>query len=135
MKPETTGLSLRVLLMMRLETTQASRETMQQALLRQDYRQYKRFSKRMEAVWGFILELYPLIPPILLLYFKGPKWSCRCKWPCTGWARKSGSVIRGPATAGTVTLRFSDIPIWRSDRLQEGKLDRPIRHVSKLGAF
>lgn len=71
MKPETTGLRLRVLLMMRLETTRASRETMQQASLRQDYGQYKKYSKRMEAVWGFILELYPLIPPILLLEFKG----------------------------------------------------------------
>lgn len=71
MKPETTGLRLRVLLMMRLETTRASRETMQQASLRQDYRQDKKYSKRMEAVWGLILEPYPLIPQSLILEYKG----------------------------------------------------------------
>lgn len=43
---------------------------MQQASLRQDSRPDKKYSKRMEAVWGFILELYPLISLILPLEFK-----------------------------------------------------------------
>lgn len=43
---------------------------MQQASLLQDSRPDKKYSKRMEAVWEFILKLYSLFPPILPLKFK-----------------------------------------------------------------
>lgn len=69
-KPETTGLRFRILVKMRLQMTSAFRETKQQTSLRQDSRPDKKYPKRMEAVCQFILNLDPLVSPILLLEFK-----------------------------------------------------------------